>query len=456
MGATARPRDAWDQARSLAAALATRDVLPAPVHVRVIDARDPSIVRARLAAMIAALVAALVAALIASGLARWRALVAAPASTGRATGAVRAGELAVRLGVTIAVPIAIVLLGRIDLPGLGDRSPGTFAPSLTSLGVFAVIDAYLLVELAALIVPAWRARRLGGREARQPLLVATAALAAALAIVQAWLVATYLRYVGFEIDRWEIIGILCAGALAFPLGAAAIDRWGLGSGWAAILAVPAIQWVYALIDHGNRAAIAQGLGEGVLVAWIVVGAARTQIRGAVRLPLGGFVASTAGLAIVGAIFGLLGFALGTAPFAISTTLFLARPSVRLCTAALVGAALGAAWSRRPSGAAIAASTAIALAVVAIELAITTSGEDVGPSAAFATAAIADVIVEARARARGRWREVAQTGDVDRADALLAGAERPRFARALHVRALLRFFAPFAPVRVFEADDHDRA
>src|SRR5262249_33508026 len=113
-----------------------------------------------------------------------------------------------RLAWTVAAVSVVWLGARIVLPGVnhvelthvinmgGRRSLSTGALqqlSVFALGISPLVNAFLLVELAALIVPRWRPLRHGGPEGRRSLGRATACVAVAVAAVQAYFFAHYLE-----------------------------------------------------------------------------------------------------------------------------------------------------------------------------------------------------------------------------------------------------------------------
>ena len=95
--------------------------------------------------------------------------------------------------ITVAALAAAWLLGQLRTPGW---SPGFYDPGTLALGLAPIISGFVLVELAALAVPAWDALRHAGPAARAKLAVAAHAVAAALAVVQAYAVARYATDVG--------------------------------------------------------------------------------------------------------------------------------------------------------------------------------------------------------------------------------------------------------------------
>jgi hypothetical protein len=456
MGSGASLAQSTDQARALAAALQSREVLPAPVHVRVTGTYEPSVARAHLARFVGAIAAALVALAIAFVLARSRALEPAPVPVGDRRGALRIGPVAARLAVTLAIPLALALLAAQPLPvPLDPIAPGPVASiRVGAIGVMPVMSAFLLVELAALAIPAWRRRRHGDR---QPLVIATAALAAALAIVQAWLVADWLRSFGATPSPWLVTAVLVAPVALAALGAAAIERWGLGNGWSVIVAGPIVAALVVRVRATALAPLAVSLGAAALVVILALGAARTRIRGgsaALRLPLGGVAGPSAMPALLAIALEPIAFVPGLAGVAFELTRRATQPIAVVLIATAFAGGLGAVWSRRLAGgarvAAIVVSIALAAAIASLELfARHAAGAELGLALALVAAVIADVATEARARARGAWREIARLHDVEHADVMLAAGGRT--ARGLHVRALYRFFAPFAPIAIYERE-----
>ena len=166
----------------------------------------------------------------------------------------RPHSLLLRLAVTLLAP-ALVLAGeRIALPGvdlalLTDRLPPDlqrFDPANTSvlaLGVMPFVNACLLVELVALVVPRWSALRHGGPGGRAKLARASALLGIVLAAFQGWGVAKMLEATEFMtraglLPELLVTATLIAGACCLLLLAQLIDRWGLVGGLALLTAVP--------------------------------------------------------------------------------------------------------------------------------------------------------------------------------------------------------------------------
>jgi hypothetical protein len=460
------PAEMEAQANALASSLRAGAILPVHVTARVIGTFEASTARTELARVLCALAAALAALAIARGLRRWRALEPAPASVRRG-GAIRWGALAPRLAVTLGVPAALWWIGDLAAPGV-DRAKlaTTFptpvaAPTIGALGVGAVIVAYVLAELGALAIPAWRARRGAGRDARVPIVAAAAAIATALVIAQAYVAGRAVVFLGGATSPWPVAAALAGGVACAALGAAAIERWGLGNGWSVVIAALVIRAAASALAGGDAAPVALDVGAGALVAIVAIAAARTSVRGptgAVRLPIAGFAGAALLPAALAIFLAECARIPGADPAAFAVRDRLGQPAAALLAAAALAAVLAVPWSRRAAGAragAVGASVAIAVGLTAIALLVRDASSAIAIlGVALAAAALADVVTEARARARAGWTELAQTADVDHAAELVAGCDR--FARGLHVRALGRALTPFAPVIVYQAAPADDA
>ena len=390
----------------------------------------------------------------------------------------------IRLAVSAAGAALALLANRVPIPGDIDWQAGYTAPiSMFALGIMPALSAFLLVELAALIVPRWRALRRGGPAARARLGSGTAVLTIVLAAVQAWFIADFLlAYPAFEhLSRAMLVASLTAGAVVMTFLALVISRYGLGNGFAVLL----------LAGHGALAhrvfhALAGGTADPELILPFLLAIAATaiatswllrhRVRGpspasSVRLPTAGLVP----LAIVPsllAVFALtwpeaagrigmwwqegvaspgagilveLGFLMAAG--ALLSWLF-SRPS-RLGSATASGA--------RSHGFAIA--VALSLAYLAALALLGRWRADVLAyfglslvSVAFATAILMDLVAEWRALARRDdlipiW-PLHQVQRVDLVIAALAKNDIDVHARGLYIRLLLHFFGPFVPVLLY--------
>ncbi|HVE85932.1 MAG TPA: hypothetical protein VND93_23915, partial [Myxococcales bacterium] len=173
--------------------------------------------------------------------------------------AVSAGALALAWGAT-----------RVELPGLRPRGylPITFAESaqftLARLGLNPAINAFIIVEWAALIVPAWRALRTGPPEERARLRRAAYALAAVLGLAEG-LVAS--PRVASSLLLGPVLAVMSVLALAL---AEVVSRRGLGNGFSLLIAgaigVDALEQLWVLGVFTSR----HDIGSGELVATLVL------------------------------------------------------------------------------------------------------------------------------------------------------------------------------------------
>jgi preprotein translocase subunit SecY len=126
--------------------------------------------------------------------------------------------------------------------------------SVFALGMGPLVNAFLLVELAALVVPSWRPLRHGGPTGRRALGRATAYLAVVLAAVQAYFIASYLQalsdggaelFAGGLKSRLLVVLTLVGGTMILAWLIAGICQRGLGNGFAVLLllgCVSSVQW----------------------------------------------------------------------------------------------------------------------------------------------------------------------------------------------------------------------
>jgi preprotein translocase subunit SecY len=187
-----------------------------------------------------------------------------------------------RIAVTLLVPIAGMLMVRIPLPGINtvvlkkvftgaDRlyEPGDL--KMFALGLMPFISASLLVELLSLrIVRRWRVLRLGGHAERDRLWTRVVIVALVLAVVQAYFIVRWLRATsqsfymygdllqGNPNDFFWIAAqmlSLVAGTFLLYWLTRVIDRYGVGNGFAVIIAgfmVPSVAHeLYRLVTRSH-------------------------------------------------------------------------------------------------------------------------------------------------------------------------------------------------------------
>ncbi len=166
------------------------------------------------------------------------------------------GALWRRLAVTVALPLVIELLARVMLPGIDSAALGGLSglgltdlpPTLgvLALGIVPILSAFVLVELATLVVPAWRPLRTGGIEGRARLQRGVVIVTLLLAMVQAYSLVLYLDQLSWQMPELVphpgagfrlVVGLtLIAGMTVTWLAAVLIDRYGLGNGFSVLIA----------------------------------------------------------------------------------------------------------------------------------------------------------------------------------------------------------------------------
>ena len=233
-----------------------------------------------------------------------------------------------RVAWTLVAVGAVWLGARITLPGINHEelkhivnvAPGRHAYtigalqqlSVFALGVTPLVNAFLLVELAALIVPRWRPLRHAGPRGRRALGQAAALLAIVLATIQAYFVVRYIESMsrgGAEIyngHRWVTIVTLVAGTMILAGLVAVIGTRGLGNGYAVLLllgAVQGVQWQdFALTPLGWTIAIATAVFVVIAAAYLFDARSRIPLPACGFVPLGdarGLVAIFAALSMFG-------------------------------------------------------------------------------------------------------------------------------------------------------------
>lgn len=160
-----------------------------------------------------------------------------------------------RLGVTLFAAAVVAGLGHVGLGELAGIGPlwglSPMPYGLIALGITPFVSSYAIVELVAVLVPALRRRRLGGRAARVPLRLAADLLGMALAMLQAWaltweLTARVYYSPGFDVPMAPLLISFFAGALLLRVLWGALDGVGLLSGAALLLLTGS---VLAVVDE---------------------------------------------------------------------------------------------------------------------------------------------------------------------------------------------------------------
>lgn len=221
------------------------------------------------------------------------------------------------------VPVGLwILTGLLPVPFLDMNAlqlyGGPFAGNLLEASVGALVGAFVLVEIAAAIVPPWRSLR-GSASGRRWLSMATLALAFALVTVNIRALAPSLAGAGILLgSTWLVtLSVLAFMALAWALLGAA-DRQGLGSSLAVFVGLSSAREALRVeIGTLGAGALAEGVATPAtpllllaLSAAATLFVLRASTRGPapggaiemrVRAPVTGLVPFWAGASLTGAV-----------------------------------------------------------------------------------------------------------------------------------------------------------
>lgn len=402
------------------------------------------------------------------------------------------------LVVTLCAPVALWLAARVHMPGMSALTDSPFEPapevSAFALGLRPLLTAFLLVELVVLAVPSWRRFRLTP-DGRRRIGVAVVAVAIVVGVVYGWRIARLFQ----DASAWSSVEIThglrpvaiialstVAATLVLGLIAAAISEYGLGNGFAAMLAAGTLVELVRDVKHEVPPAPV----AAVLIAMIAVVAAATlwlvRRRFGDRADAPGVNAPVAGLVPV-----MWPFALATilnAAIAAKITVprgitdLVDRPShgVALVIAIALTVAIG--WlaarpgrsaalfgrmtatatppapDRRAWAWAAGANVAVVVGLTLVGFAVATLLEDAQwgwIGIAVIAVAIADIVADWRARRRvelvGVW-PIHDAALADTAAEVLARAGIAAHLRGRHTRMLFNLFGPFVPIEVMVPAD----
>jgi hypothetical protein len=360
--------------------------------------------------------------------------------------------------------------------------------SVFSLGLTPLLTSFVTIEIAASIVPGWRALRDSPR-GRRRLELATAIGAILVCAVQAYFVVTYLR----ALDRgslaiydphmfWLTVATLAAGPALLVVLAGVISNRGLGNGYA-VLFVWAWLWrtPWRDLPHWPTAQLALAAVEIVATATIALALLGWRVRspGRVGLPLpvgsvaplhdgGGVLVLVGTLAAFGitlpawfhdATRSLDSLVAGVVIVVAFTALWayaFARPGRRRDE--LVAAGLQPAdrplWTR---GVVLSAAALVALFALSLVRPSAMVGRLADPALVIIGAAtFADLAAEWRAHRCTALVAVWQLHDpllVDATRGRLALAGIPHFIQATRMRTLLWLFGSYVPMTVFVPPAH---
>jgi preprotein translocase subunit SecY len=404
----------------------------------------------------------------------------------------RAGRLPIRrIAVTMLAPVAVFALGQIEVPGINTAEIGHLAAragrggqvglALGALGVGPILAAFFVVELATTIVPRWRRTRLQpGARIRSGRYVALLGIAFALlqghiahGFFSSLLVLSEAAAPGWQ-SHITVMLSMTAGTLLLVIVAGMIRQHGLGNGYAAVILSG---WAWALLQRVLLEPTAgDALGALTLVVIGVATVALLRMRigddreAPLRLPSSGLAPVTTarvaallwalvalGLIVAGsreASTGLVAAWLviaSTAVFSVLWSLLFSRPAIMAPIAARSRFAppSQASWRR-----ATLLSAAGLTAIVAASLASIATTIDALPwcdalSAMLFAAVALDALDDLRAR-RGdlvtAW-PLHQPQHAELVRRVLADAGIECHLVASHLRTLLAWFGPFAPIDV---------
>lgn len=391
-----------------------------------------------------------------------------------------------RVAVTALAPAVLIAGSYFTLPGIDElelafvlrHEPGR-AESVFGLGLTPVLAAFVLVELVALVFPRLRWRRhdpLG----RVGLGRAVAYVAVALAIVQGYVIAQHyaLRPLLTTASGWKLTLLvtlsLAAGTMLLAVVAGVIREHGLGNGYAALIvsgfaldvAAPYLREgfdpkaIWILLQRGTLL----GLAGAIAIAAATRALLRWRV-GELRTPTCGLapVSDIGGLMLVPVLLASLGF--GEVLWTVLARVYELRASLAWSIAIVLGSVPLWAWLfARPAVVegvtwrTWVRATGLSLLLVggADVVAIYTAHVDAAAApiaqpvlVMLATAAVLDVRDELRARRRALVPAgiIHQAQYVPAVEAALAAANIPGYFHAAHVRTLLQFFGPFAPIVV---------
>ncbi|HEX7842288.1 MAG TPA: hypothetical protein VF469_32675 [Kofleriaceae bacterium] len=449
----------------------------------------------------ARLVLALVAGVVVGGLSLvvlrftrpvWR---AAPAHT--------AGALPLkRIAATLVAPFALVVLGDLPLPFIGKIElafpmrgmVGSPAFSPVATGIQPLLSAFIVVELATLVVPRlYRLRHVP--RVRIKLGQAVAALGIAFALLQSYIITSYLDALaltgadiipvgpGLEV-KLAITVSITVGTLLLALAAGVVREHGLGNGYGAVIATT---WLLAIgrrlleaPEAGHLFGMVGFLTIAVLTWFLLRARIGEREEATLRLPASGRVPLSdagAGLAIVRNLM-----ALGVLPamswidrwttsshhrgwimlalvagFAVLWSFLFARPQLAapLALRAKLLPTSAVSWRR-----ATLLSAAVLLAIAGIEAltgAVDAAAHFVcdASTAMLVTAVVLDLRDELRARRTALvaiW-PLQQPQHAEIVAAVLREAAIPFHLKGGHLRALLAFFGPYVPIDVMVPAEH---
>lgn len=376
-----------------------------------------------------------------------------------------------RMLVTLVAPAALILVGKIGIYGADPPWRGEEV-SIGSLGITPFVTAAVLIELFAVLIPQWRARRHGGADARMPITLVTALVTIVLICLQAWFIAQYLDaaeminhgYLSYVL----VIGSLAGGTMIL-LAAAAIVRWrGLGNGYGALYA---FGFALTLRDHWSAPLVSGEHvlgGVGLVVIGVVFGIALRWRVAHRRIPSSSIapLADAGGAIAIVALLSLLPIA-ETLQRAVDWSVYLRGHALPFVGLIVILTYVWSAVFARPVNDGWWRATVLSAVVLAIVGGVVASTTHIVPGGAFLVDATMIAITTAwlldaygDLQARRQKLVIAWTLHAphfaDAAEDALAAQGIPCHMASSHLRGLLSFFGPFVPIDVLVPVEHHAA
>lgn len=405
----------------------------------------------------------------------------------------RAGRFPIkRVAVTLLAPVALLGLGQLALPGVDEielyhvlargGAAGGIDLSPVALGLSPVVTAFLVIEVATLLVPRWRQARLRPA-ARIAIGRYVALLGVVLALLQGHIMYNFLArfstvsseaFVASWQNHLAVMASLTAGTLLLVIVAGLIRQHGLGNGYAALILSG---WGFHLIERSAEPTPGDALGLVTLVAIgaATVGLLRMRIGddrdAALRVPSSGMIPLSTARGIAAA-WSLVSLGLIGADSIEAFSYAFHRPWVMIASTLVLAVVWSFAFSRPaivapfaarsplapPSQASWRRATLVSLVGLTAIVAATLLTLDTAPGAALwcdpltammFAAAMLDVLDDLRAR-RGdlvvAW-PLHQAQHAELVRGVLAQAGIACHLSSSHLRTLLAFFGPYVPIDV---------
>jgi hypothetical protein len=412
-----------------------------------------------------------------------------------------------RVFVTLLAPVALYVVSNIFVFGIQTeelefvistpfRAMDTEYFSFGALGIGPIINAFIFVEILAVIFPGWRRRRHAGPDARAPITAAVVITAGTLLFVQGWLVTQFLYRLsmgGAEllppglVPQLLVVGSLMVGTLVLVGVAAVIREHGLGNGYGVLLATSwlikiaaAWHWDGTVSNRDLVVTIVSGLAIAIPLATVARWRIARLGEAPLRLPASGIapLGEVGGLVLLAGLLATFQLeelsvriynwtlpARAHQPVLIALVVALtllwsfafARPNVVRKLAERVGIV---APSRAAWWSATGLSAAVLLLVGAVALFTTRLYQSsVSFTDAMIFAVIAMVVLDIRDDLRARrvtlervW-SLHQAQHADLVVRALDDLAIPCHLASANLRTLLAFFGPFAPIDVWVAPEH---